>query len=184
MHTSVNVHGLIASAPSGRWLRIAPITALLASLNSELPSPLPSSGGTADSCGVSFNPNATYPPLPEVKGPDVSGEPGVLIHLQPGRGVVELEDCLYELDRPLEVDFTGLNHVELLFDVSGASYGARMFVSDASGVFESFEVYDGVFAYMMVAEGPLGFEVAPLTQMAPTVPIVVTRPREDDPEPT
>lgn len=185
MYTTRDSNGVIASTASAAYrhaLRIAPLTALLATVTARAPDLLRASESTRH-CDVAFEADHSYPPLPEADGPDLSGEPGVLIHLQRERGVVELGDCLYELNRPLEVDFSGLSQIELLFDLPGAELGARVFVTDASGMLEDFEVYGGTFGHTMTASDELGFEVAPLLQTAPTVPVVVTRPIEDDPEP-
>lgn len=139
---------------------------------------------SAAHCGVAFDPAKTYPNLPQTGSPDLSGEAGVQLHLQHQRGVVELDGCLYELDRPIEIEFAGLDQVELLFEVYGASAWDLVFASEDGELDAVIEVGDGSFTRTMTpASGDLGFELASSGQGAPTTPVVIVKPIEDDPPP-
>lgn len=136
------------------------------------------------SCGASFDPEGRYPLLPEVEGPDLSGEAGVVVHLQHHRGVVELGDCLYQLDRPLEIGFGELDTVSLLLELHDEGSGSsELFVSEG----EAFETHtiEGNFAVfaMSADDSEHGFELAAGGQAAPTVPVVIAKPVDDGPPP-
>ena len=138
----------------------------------------------ASNCGVTFDPSASYPGLPATPGVDVSGEDGISLHLQHARGVVELDGCLYELDRALNVGFGGLGQLQLLFELHGVGAQSLVFVSEDGAAPGVVEVAGDEFDHA-ISPGPseIGFELGSLGQSAPTTPVVVIKPIEDDPPP-
>lgn len=141
-------------------------------------------GGPAPNCGVAYDETASYPTLPEASGPDVSGAAGVMLYIDQDHAVVELDGCFYEADRPIEIDFAGLDFVTLLFELPDA--GAEVFVSVDRAWIETIELpsTSTTFSYVLTPDNPLGFEVAAPAQTAPTVPVVVAKPTDHNPEPT
>ena len=137
------------------------------------------------SCDPSYNHAATYPSLVDLPGPDISGEAGIIIYLTRERAIVERDGCLYDVgDRPLEIAFGGLAAVTLLFELPDHPGGASIYVSEAEVWTEMLEPRGDSFAYVLNSEPSLGFEIASPDQPAPTVPVVVAKPIDDDPEPT
>lgn len=196
MHT---VHSLFVSLTQGEHRRLLQAVSLASALSSlplaatdmdadtganpSSPSPdleLELAEGT---CSEVFAPSARYPRLPEVEGADVVGEPGVLVHLQHHRGVVELDGCLYELDRPLEIDHDGLGVVSVLLELHDAGGTFELFVSSDAAV-ETHSLAEPFAVFSLGPSSPsLGFELAAPGQSAPTVPVVVAKPVDEDPPP-
>lgn len=135
-------------------------------------------------CATTFDTRASYPMLPESAGPDLSGEAGVVVHLQQHRGVVELGDCLYQLDRPLEIAFEDLDAVALLLELHDEfSTSTELFVSTA-GTVETHTLDQAFAVFSLTPEtSELGFEIAAPGQSAPTVPVVIAKPVDDGPPP-
>ena len=134
-------------------------------------------------CVADYEPSGTFPRLPEAAGADLSGEPGVLIHLEQHRSVVELDDCLYEVDRPLVIDFADLELMSLLLELPETASASTLFLSSPAGV-EVHVVEDGIATFSMSPDTSLGFELAAPGQSAPTVPIIIAKPVDDDPPPS
>ena len=183
-----NIHSpltALAHAGSRRLVQAASFAAALASLGPTLRDlgalDLASSEGLV--CERPFDPDAYYPPLPRTEGTDLSGEAGVELHLQRHRAVVDLDGCLYGVDRPLEIDFADLEQVTLLFELHGAGAESKVFVTHTSGGVEALTVRGSTFDYTMSAEENLGFEPATPTQAAPTVPVMIAKPKDGDPPP-
>lgn len=135
-----------------------------------------------------------YPLLPDLPGADIYGEARLVIYLDQNEPLVEVDGQLYALGgRPLEVAFDGLDHVTLLFVVPR---NAGVFVTE-DGVWTqnldpsstsrmlAFDLPDMFGSTPPSSETEeFGFEVALPGQPGPTVPDVVIRPTEDDPDPT
>jgi hypothetical protein len=137
----------------------------------------------------------SYPVLPDLPGADISGQARIVIDLEQGIALVEVEGQLYALDdRPLEVAFDDLERITLLFVVPK---DAGVFVTEdglwtrelepsrlstllAFDLFDAFEA--GALSPSETEE--FGFQIALPGQPAPTIPDVVIRPTEDDPDPT
>jgi hypothetical protein len=125
-----------------------------------------------------------YPLLPDLPGADISGHARIVIYLDQDIPLVEVGGKLYAIgDRPLEVAFEHLGYMTLLFIVPPVT---GMFVTDDGLWMDEIEpssvsrtlTYDLVDPLI-----PLGFELATPGQPAPTVPDVVIRPIENDPDP-
>lgn len=136
-------------------------------------------------CELEFDADAPYPPLPASWGLDMYARDGVVLFLQTHRGVVQLDGCLYELDRPLELDAYGLDHVSLLIELPDHSAGAQVYVTTEDGVLlEVLDINAGAFEYLLTEGLSLGFGVATPGEPLPTIPVVITKPIDDDPEPS
>lgn len=135
-------------------------------------------------CIEDFDPAADFPPLPALDGADFSDEPGIVLHLEQHRGVVDLDGCLYEVDRPLAVAFADLEQVMFVIELHGTGESAELFVTDEAGGVELYSVDGPLFTVPMGADTSMSFEVATPGQSAPTVPVVVAKPIEEDPPPT
>lgn len=142
-------------------------------------------------CGVAFEASTSYPPLPPPTGADIESEAGALVHLLVGRAVIELDDCLYEVDRPLWVDLAAFDQLELLFELEGQDEGSEqaegLFVSEgATGGYELLRAEDSQLSYTLDAAalgGPLSFELALPGQEAPVSPVIRVEPTSGTPEP-
>jgi hypothetical protein len=135
------------------------------------------------SCGAAFDPASAYPSLPDLFGADISGESGLRLYLQPDRGVIEVDECFYVLDRPLEVDFAGLDNITLMFELHPNRIRSRTFVSEDGELLDTIAVAGDKFTYVIDPSASFGFELAEPGQAAPTTPVVIIKPIEDDPEP-
>jgi hypothetical protein len=137
-----------------------------------LPSPAEASSAT------------NYPLLPDLPGADISGHARVVIYLDQGIPLVDVDGQLYAIgDRPLEVAFEELDYMTLLFIVppdTGVFVtvdGLWMDELEPSSVSQTL-TYDLVDPLI-----PFGFQLAVPGQPAPTVPDLVIRPTENDPDP-
>ena len=129
--------------------------------------------------------DGNYPPLPATDGdtPDVSGEAGVVLYLQRDRALVEIDGCLYQLDRPLLIDVDPFDTVTLLVVLLEPEDANRVFVSEFGEWTETLES-PGSFSYTLPRGHEVGFEIAGPTQPIPTVPVVIARPKpEPKPQP-
>ena len=164
MHTVHNHFGVLALSDWPRALQAACLALALGSLALVAMDLERTAVAAEQACGDAFDPSASYPVLPQTSGPDVSGEPGIVVHLQDYRGVAEIDGCLYELNRPLEIDFDGLDFVSLLFEIHGDSTAAlEVFVTDDSSGYELAAVEGSLLTYTMTTgDGELGFEIAKL----------------------
>lgn len=134
-------------------------------------------------CTGSYDPSASYPPLPDVEGPDVSGEAGVVMVLRDDGAVVELDGCFHLADRPLLIDFTGLDFVTLIVELPDHAAGAKVHVTMDDRWVETLDVSGSTFSYAMGPEQAIGFEIAAPGQSAPTGPVVVSKPSGGNPKP-
>ncbi|MCA9701646.1 MAG: hypothetical protein KC431_29265 [Myxococcales bacterium] len=135
-------------------------------------------------CIEDFDADADFPPLPALAGADFRGEPGIVLHLEQHRGVVDLGGCLYEVDRPLAVDFAGLERIMFVIELHGTPENTELFVTDDFGGLEVHTADGPLLTVPMGADASMGFEVTTPGQSAPTVPVVVAKPIEEDPPPT
>ena len=134
------------------------------------------------------DPTAVCSPLLDLPGPDIEGEPRIVIHLDQGRTTLDLDGLCYELHgRPLEVGFSGLDLITLLFVLPA---GARLFVTEDDLWIDTLESspWSSVVAFDLDHErlgalDDLGFEFVGPGQPAPTLPDIVLKPTEDDPDP-
>lgn len=138
---------------------------------------------SATHCAAVYDPSASYPVLPNADGPDLSGEAGVLVYLHGDRAVVELDGCFYVADRPLSIDFAGLDFVTLLVELPDHPAGARVHVTTDGRWLETLDVSASTFSYVMGPEHTLGFEVAKPGACAPTGPVIVSKPSGGNPKP-
>ena len=193
MEPSCNLIGIGALA--SRLDSLAPplLTALIAGLalvaapetRASLPSPAEADADTP-SCGAAFDPLADYTGLPEVTGPDVSGEAGIELWLQDDRGVARIDDCLYTLDRPLRVDFAGLDQIELIVELPDAGDLAEVFTTQDGALVDLVEVHAGSFQHTLTPAGlgaTLGFEIRDPALMLPTSPVIEIERPPPDPQP-
>jgi hypothetical protein len=134
-------------------------------------------------CADSYDPDASYPALPDTSGPDLSGEAGVVLYLQDDRAVVELDGCLYLADRSLLIDFAGLDFVTLIVELPDHAVGAQVYVTNDAGWVETLDVSGSTFSYAVGPEHAIGFEIAAPGQSAPTGPVVVSKPSGGNPKP-
>jgi hypothetical protein len=135
--------------------------------------------------------STNYPLLPDRPGADIQGEARIVIHLDQDPPLVEVDGQLYALGgRALEIAFDDLDHVTLLFV---APLGSSVFVTE-DGLWTQ-EIDPSITSKLLAfdvfeASGSgldpvaYGFEVALPGQSAPTIPDVVIRPTDDDPDPT
>ena len=135
----------------------------------------------AASTGAGFE--SAYPPLPDLPGPDIKGEAGVLIHLQAGGPLVELEGELHSLEgRPLEVSFGDLDQLTLLFELPAKT---RLFVHE-QGVWKALESSADGVEYPLT-RGSIGtelrFGLATADEEVPGDIELCIRPLRDDPPP-
>jgi hypothetical protein len=145
--------------------------------------PVPASAeATALDCDAIYDPSAVYPPLPDVEGPDVSGEAGVMMYLHVDRAVVEIDGCHYDVDRPLEIDLGRLDFVVLLVELPDRP-DAKVFVTEDGEWVETVSVSGSMFSQVLTPDHALGFEVAVSGQAAPTGPLVIARPSGGNPDP-
>jgi hypothetical protein len=136
-------------------------------------------------CDDVFASAADYPPLPDLHGADISGEAGIELYLQSHRAVVEHDGCLYEVGaRGLEIGFAGLDQASLLVELPDHPAWATVFVSKHKRWAETLEVEGGSFSYVLTSGVSVGLEIAGPRQSAPTVPVIVTKPTDDPPDPT
>ena len=135
----------------------------------------------ANHCQGVFDPQVGYPALSELPDLDLSAEAGIVIYLQRSRPVAEVGDCLFEVDQALEVPDTGTFF--LLFEfVDQQESGAMLHVSDESGaVLERLILDEPSLSYLVDPEQMLGFEWMP-TPMAPTKPVIVSKPTGGKPK--
>jgi hypothetical protein len=134
-------------------------------------------------CAEVYSPNAVYPALPEVYGPDVSGEAGVVIYLREDHAVVELDGCFYLADRPLVIDFGGLDFITVLVEMPDQPEGAQVYVTEDNRWVETLDTWGPMFSYTMSPAHALGFEIAVPEYAAPTGPVVITKPSGGNPKP-
>jgi hypothetical protein len=139
---------------------------------------------------VSASSRTNYPLLPDLPGADIRGEARVVIHLDQDTPLVEVDGQLYALDgRALEVGLDDLDHVTLLFV---APPGAGILVTEdglwtqeidpsITSKLLAFDVFGSSVPHSTPEE--FGFEIGLPGQPAPTVPDVVIRPTDDDPDP-
>lgn len=129
-----------------------------------------------------------YPQLPDLPGADVRGQARVLVYLDQEGSLVEVDGVIYSLGgRPLELAFDDLELITLLFVVPD---GAGLFVTE-DGVWTA-DLQPSTSSRMLAYDlfdtvpepGEFGFEVALPGQPAPTVPDLVIRPTDDDPDPS
>lgn len=135
-------------------------------------------------CATAFDADADYPSLPPSRGADLSAEDVFVIYLQSWRGVVDLHGCLYQLDRPLNVVLSGVEDMELRFEVVESTGEDTVYVSEDATVVDVLGLNSSEFDYTIEPHRTLGFELAVPGQSAPTTPVVVIKPVEDDPDPT
>lgn len=137
------------------------------------------------SCDPIYNPSTSYPVLSYSEVPSINGEEGVFIYLLDDRALVEHDDaCLYEVDETvLEIDFGNLEEVTLVFELPDYAAGATVHVTQKGVLIESLRLEGGSFTYILAEDSELGFEISIPGMPAPTVPVVVTKPTTDDPEP-
>jgi hypothetical protein len=137
-----------------------------------LPSPAAASSAT------------TYPLLPDLPGADISGQARLVIYLDQGIALIDVDGKRYAIgDRPLDVAFEDLDTMTLLVIVPTDT---GVFVTEDGLWVDELEpspvsrtlTYDLVDPLI-----PFGFELAVPGQPAPTVPDVVIRPTENDPDP-
>lgn len=139
-------------------------------------------------CDDEFDIREVYPPLPPAIGADLGDEALAQVHLMHERGVIELSGCLYEVDRPLRVDFARYEAIELVFELDDDSGGGALQVSDGLE-FELLDAAGGELNYTLELNGfgELGFGlVAPpfLPDVpAPVSPVIRVEPVSGTPEP-
>ncbi len=128
--------------------------------------------------------NLSYPLLPDLPGADIQGEARIVIHLDEVEPLVEDGRQLFALGgRPLEIGFGDLDHITLLIVVP---LGARVFVIEDGQVTDEIDppiTSEVVALDVYQKSGEVGLAIALPGQPAPTVPDVVIRPTDDDPEP-
>lgn len=137
---------------------------------------------SAANCGETYDPNATYPSLPKTHDADISGEAGIVMFLHEDRGVVERDGCFYSTDRPITVDFATLDFVTVLIELPDHAAGGRVFVTEDGVLLETIDVQGNFFSYVLTSDHSLGFEIAAPSQAAPTVPPIVTKPHDPEPD--
>lgn len=138
----------------------------------------------APRCGQPYDPSASYPSLPEREGAaDISGEAGVVVYMHEARALVELEGCIYRVDRPLLVDFDGLDFFTLLVELPDHSAGAEVYVSEDGEWMETLTLSSSFSYVIEPGGGELGLELATPGLTAPTRPIIVAKPTTGNPEP-
>ena len=136
-----------------------------------------------DHCDAPYDPAAIYPALPEPSGTaDLSAEAGLIIHIEEARALVELDGCLYTVDRPLLVDFDGLDFITLIVELPASTSHSEVYVHDAAGA-ALYTVTGSSLTYVWEPTQEVGFELAAPDQAAPTGPIVVAKPTSGNPEP-
>lgn len=134
-------------------------------------------------CEDSYDPDQHYPLLfdPHLGSPTAS----VGLYLRIGGGTVYIEGCFYDFEAPLTLTFPkDLEFLRLEFeapDFIGSE--ALLFVFEERGIFDVVNAEDGRAHYEVDSERPLGFELATPEQPAPTTPVVIVKPVEDDPDP-
>ncbi len=145
----------------------------------------------ASTAGAStYDPNASYPLLPDLPGADIEGEASIIIHLNQGRAVIELDGQFYDVgDRPLEVDFAGLARLTVFFMLTDAGDG--LFVTEDQLWTDTLDTSprSHAIAFDIDIENDARFpvyefEVTTPGQDAPTFPDIVVKPTQDDPDPT
>ena len=137
------------------------------------------------SCEFEFDADAAYPPLAESWAGDMYLRYSIVLFLQSHRAVVELDGCLYEIDQPLEVNAYGPSNVSLLIELPDYSADAQVYVTTEDGVLlEILDTNADTFEYVLPRGLSLGFAVANPGEPLPTIPVVVTKPIDDDPEPS
>lgn len=155
-----------------RFIRPSFLLALCLAAATILPSPAQASSAI------------NYPLLPDLPGADISGQARIVIYLDQGLALVDVDGQLYAIgDRPLEVAFEGLDSMTLLFVVPPDT---GVFVTEDGLWMDELEpspvsrtlTYDLVDPLI-----PFGFELQVPGQPAPTVPDIVIRPTENDPDP-
>lgn len=144
--------------------------------------PAAANDNTASNCVETYDPSASYPSLPETHDADISGEAGIVMVLHEDHGVVERDGCFYSIDRALAIDFAGLDFVTVLFELPEHAVGARVFVTEDGLLLETIDVQGGAFSYVLTSDRALGFELASPRQDAPTVPPIVTKPHDPEPD--
>ncbi|EDM80577.1 hypothetical protein PPSIR1_36829 [Plesiocystis pacifica SIR-1] len=151
---------------------------------------------TALACTPEFDPGQTYPLLPDLPGADVEGEAGVVVHLLPGRAVIEQAGGFYELGgRPLELAFGDLSMVRVVIELPGYPLAdgseASVFVTEGDPTvgyawLETLTSGGGSVTRDLVPEDlelSYGFEIGAPEAAGPTVPDLVIKPVPDKPEP-
>lgn len=141
---------------------------------------------SGSNCGGNFSTASTYPGLPSTTNADISGEAGVDLYLETDRMVVEIDSCFYEVDRTLELDFDGLDEIELMIELHGGGAQPTVFVTRPTGS-ETYTPSGTSFDYVLDETDDdvlIGFELAGAGQSVPTTPIAQIRPKDGDPPPT
>ncbi len=130
------------------------------------------------------SPATNYPLLPDLPGADISGHAHIVIYLDRDIPLVDVDGQLYAIgDRPLEVAFEHLDYMTLLFIVPPTT---SVFVTEDGLWMDELEpsTVSRTLTYDLVDPLiPFAFELALPGQPAPTVPDVVIRPIENDPDP-
>lgn len=131
---------------------------------------------------------SALPLLPDLPGPDIRDQQHIIIHLDRSEPLVEVDGQLRALgQRPLELAADEIDDITLLFVLP---YGAELFISENG---EWMDTLDGSAVSNMLAYDlrnrtsgesvVFGFEVGLPAQPGPTVPMIIVRPTEDDPDP-
>ena len=157
--------------------------AVLLALVGALSSIAPEAKADGPACIEAHDPALAYPQLPDPQGPDLVGEAGVVFTVEADRTLVEIGGCLYELgERGLELDFAGLDQVDLIFELPENPTGAPVLVEVDGVAIETFETLGGTFEYAMTDASSLAFDFGQVTGSA-SGPILIRKPIEDDPDP-
>jgi hypothetical protein len=136
-------------------------------------------------CDPVYRPSIFYPALSLTGDATVDGQAGVFFYLLDDRALVErIDGCFYEVDVPvLEIDFDDLDQVTLVLELPEYPAGAQVYVTDRGDLIEKVNLRGSSFTYVLTYGAELGFEIAMPGMPAPTVPVLVTKPTTDGPEP-
>ncbi|MCA9701541.1 MAG: hypothetical protein KC431_28735 [Myxococcales bacterium] len=171
----------IASHHARRQLRLAAIT--LAVLSGLFGPPV-TAGAFAGICGGSYDPSVNYPQRPDLRGPDFDGQAQIVVHVEEERAVAEIDGCFFDLGgEPIEVEFGSLDQVSVVLELHGELAEASVVVVEDGHWIDTIAASASV-AFEMTSTMDLDLVITGTGPMAPTVPVVIRKPIEGDPEPS
>ena len=134
-------------------------------------------------CGGTYDPSVNYPQRPDLRGPDFDGQAQIVVHVEEERAVAEIDGCFFDLGgEPIEVEFGSLDQVSVVLELHGELAEASVVVVEDGHWIDTIAASASV-AFEMTSAMDLDLVITGTGPMAPTVPVVIRKPIEGDPEP-
>lgn len=142
-------------------------------------------GSATTALAEEYDPEASYPSLPDLSGADIVGESALTVYLHEGRAVVEWDGDFYDISsRALELGFDGLTLITLTFELPDHPNGVDVYLTEDATWTETIEASTDSFDYEFrqgTGVVAFGFEIEGSGQSTPSQPDVVVKPIDDDP---